>query len=195
MSKKKNVNNVSVAKPKAGGAVFLAPKGTKLPASALEELPEEYRCLGCISEDGVTNSQSTESEDITDWEGDVVESAGSTYTETYGMKFIEATNADVLGYVYGADQVEVTETGIKVRHTGSDRDEGVLVVDTVLKGGRIDRLVIPRAKMQSIGDVVRKRNEVIGFDAIIKALGTDESDTTIEYIDAAPGAGDAKAGE
>ena len=56
------VSNVGVGKPKVGGAVFVAPKGTALPTSASEELNEAYKCLGYISEDGITVSESRESE-------------------------------------------------------------------------------------------------------------------------------------
>lgn len=184
MTKKKNADNVSVGKPKAGGAVFVAPAGTALPTDAKTELGEEFACLGCISEDGVVNSQSTESEDFYDWEGDVVENGTSKFSETYKMTFIEAVNPDVLKLVYGDSNVEVTAGGgIHVRHNGSERDEAVMVIDTILKGKRINRLVIPRAKVSEIGDVTRKRNELIGYESTVKALADGGGDCTHEYVD------------
>ena len=161
MAKKKNAGNVSVGKPKAGGAVFVAPAGTALPTDAKTELGEEFACLGCISEDGT-----------------------SKFSETYKMTFIEAVNPDVLKLVYGDSNVEVTAGGgIHVRHNGSERDEAVMVVDTILKGKRINRLVIPRAKVSEIGDVTRKRNELIGYESTVKALADGGGDCTHEYVD------------
>lgn len=186
MAKANNKANVSVAKPKAGGAVFVAPAGTALPTDAKTALPEAFKCMGCISEDGVVQSQEMDSEDIPDWEGNVVESPQTSFAETYQMTFIEHMNADVLGFVYGDDNVVVPAEGdsaIKVMHSGDDRDEVVMVVDTVLKGKRLDRLVVPRAKCGEIGDVPRKRNELIAYEATVKALADDSGKTTYEYIE------------
>lgn len=191
MGKKKNPNLVSAGKPKAGGAVFIAPAGTPVPTDAISELPEEFACLGCISEDGVTNAQSTDSEDFTDWEGEVVESSTTTYAETLGMTFIEVVNTDVLSFVYGADHVHMTERGgVHIEHTGDDRDECVLVVDTILKGKKIDRLVAPRATVGEIGDITRKRSELMGYEATIKCKADVDGVPVHEYIDStevAPG--------
>ena len=164
MAKKKNPDLVSAGKPKSGGAVFIAPAGTTVPTDALTELPEDYKCLGCISEDGVVNTQSTESEDFNDWEGDVVDTSTTKYSETLQMTFLEAVNPDVLAYIYGDSHVHLTEGGgIHIEHTGDDRDECILVVDTILKNKRINRLVAPRSIVGEIGDVSRKRNELMGY--------------------------------
>lgn len=186
MAKTSNKANVSVAKPKAGGAVFVAPAGTALPTDAKTALPDAFKCMGCISEDGVTQSQDMDSEDIQDWEGNVVESPKKSFAETYRMTFIEHMNADVLGFVYGEGNVVVPADGdaaIKVMHSGDDRDEVVMVVDTVLKGKKLDRLVIPRAKCGEIGDVPRKRDELIAYEATVKALSDDAGKTAYEYIE------------
>lgn len=183
MAKKKNPDLVSTGKPKSGGAVFVAPAGTAVPTDALTELSEAFKCLGCISEDGVVNTQSSESEDFADWEGDTVDTSRTKYTETLQMTFLEAANPDVLSYVYGESHVDVDESGnISIEHTGDDRDECVLVVDTILKGKRIDRLVAPRSVVGEIGDVSRKRNELMGYPATIKALAGSDGVPVHEYI-------------
>lgn len=184
MAKKKNPDLVSAGKPKSGGAVFIAPAGTTVPTDALTELPEDYKCLGCISEDGVVNTQSIESEDFNDWEGDVVDTSTTKYSETLQMTFLEAVNPDVLAYIYGDSHVHLTEGGgIHIEHTGDDRDECVLVVDTILKNKRINRLVAPRSIVGEIGDVSRKRNELMGYQATIKTLVDDGGVPVHEYID------------
>ena len=44
--------NVTVGKPKVGGAVHWAPLGTALPTSATEALNAAFVDLGYVSEDG-----------------------------------------------------------------------------------------------------------------------------------------------
>ena len=51
-----NKDNVSAGKPKIGGAVFVAPAGTKMPKTAIEELDKAFKNLGYVSEDGIKNS-------------------------------------------------------------------------------------------------------------------------------------------
>ena len=51
-SNKNNVANVSSAKGVKGGYIFTAPAGTALPTDYRTALPEAWKCLGYISEDG-----------------------------------------------------------------------------------------------------------------------------------------------
>ena len=62
----------TVGKPKTGGAVVRAPLGTALPTSATAALDEAFVSMGYISEDGVTNENTRESEEIKDWGGNTV---------------------------------------------------------------------------------------------------------------------------
>ncbi len=195
MASKNNTSNVSVGKPVAGGAVFTAPAGTALPTDAKTALDAAYACLGCISEDGVVNTNESDSEEFVDWEGSTVETAQTSYTETYQMTFIEHANPTVLKAIYGDSHVTVAENGaITIKHTADEHDECVLVIDTILKKGRIDRLVIPRAKISEIGDINRKRDELIGYETTFTALADDNGACTYEYI-SEPAGGAAHASE
>ena len=52
-----------------GPGIWMAPVGTTAPTDATTALAAEWSTLGYLSEDGVTLSQSTNSEDIYPWQG------------------------------------------------------------------------------------------------------------------------------
>ena len=67
MSEKNDVANVSTGAPKIGGYVFRSTTAKALPTDATTALEADFKTLGFISEDGVTNSNSPESSDTKDW--------------------------------------------------------------------------------------------------------------------------------
>lgn len=66
------VANVSAGKPAVGGAVSVAALGSTLPTDSTTALDAAFKSLGYCSEDGLTNSNSPESDQINAWGGDVV---------------------------------------------------------------------------------------------------------------------------
>jgi len=67
-----SVENVTAAKPKIGGSMYVADVGTVLPTDATSELDKAFVSLGYISEDGVKNNNSMKTEQVKAWGGDVV---------------------------------------------------------------------------------------------------------------------------
>src|SRR5699024_1320980 len=145
-----------------GGAVYSAPLGATLPMDATTELDADFKSLGYISEDGLTNTNTPESETIQAWGGDTVAVVETSKEDTFTYTLIESTNIDVLKEVYGQENVSGTlETGITIKANSKQLEEHSLVIDMVLKGGNLKRVVIPNGKVSEIGEITYTDAEAI----------------------------------
>lgn len=180
---KNKASNVTAGKPKVTGAIFRAPVGSTLPTDAKTELDTAFKCLGYVSEDGVTNGNSPESEQTKAWGGDVVLSTQTEKPDTFQFKLIEAKNVDVLKMIYGDSHVTGDlDTGIKVDVTAEDPGPAAYVIDMILKDGDLKRLVIPSASISEMDDIVYNDSEPVGYDVTLTATADDTGCTHHEYI-------------
>jgi len=177
-----NSANVSAAKPKVGGAMFVAPLGTLLPTTAVAELSVTFKELGYVSEDGVKNANSPESEEVKAWGGDVVLTPVTGRPDTWTVKLIECTNPDVLKLIYGDSKVTGTfATGIAVSASAGDLESHAYVFDMAIKGG-LKRITIPDGKVTEVSEITYKDNEPIGYELTLKCSADSVGNTHYEYI-------------
>lgn len=178
-----NSQNVSVGKPMSTGAVYFNKLGQDLPTDAITKLADAWSCAGYISEDGVTNEVEVDSEDIKAWGGDVVASPMTSHSEKFGMTFIEC-NATTLKQVYGEKNVTIdTDTGaIAIKHTSDEHSNISMVIEVVLSGDRVKRLVIPNAKLSELGEIAYKDDEAIGYECTFSAFPDQSGVKVHEYI-------------
>lgn len=178
-----DVNKVSYGKPKVGGAISVAPLGSPLPKDAKSELEAVYKNLGYVSEDGLTNANSPDSDRIKAWGGDTVLVVSTEKPDTFEFTLIETVNVDVLKVVYGEDNVVGDlSTGITVTANADQALPHVYVIDMTLKNKTLKRIVIPNGVVSETGDVEYKDDEAVGYNITVDALPDERGNTHYEYI-------------
>lgn len=178
-----STGNVTAAKPRTTGVIYRAPLNTALPADASTALAAAYKQLGHLSEDGFTNANTATSEDIKDMAGVTVLSVQTEKTDTFSFKLIDALSSDVLEAVYGAGNVDGSlDTALTVTANSDEPEEAVWVLDTIMRGGVLQRIVIPDGKISELGEINYKRNEVVGYDVTVTALPDGSGNTHYTYF-------------
>ena len=175
-------SKVSFGKPKATGALFVAPKGTALPTNASASLDAAFKGLGYISEEGLVNNTETDVEDTFAWGGDKVLSGQTTYAEMFTFNLIE-TNIEVAKLYYGEDAVTVDGENITIKANGKPLPEIVFVAELVMTGGRVKRIVVERGQIvDRSGEITYVDGEPIAYPITLTAFPDSDGNTHTEYI-------------
>lgn len=177
------VSNVSAAKPKIGGAIYIADTTAIMPTSATAALDTGFTALGYVSSDGLTNSNSPNTSGLNAWGGDEVITLYNEKTDTFNFKLLEVLNVEVLKAVYGDDNVSGTlETGITIKANNSELPSKAFVFDMIMREGVLKRIVVPSANVTSVGDISYKDSDAVAYDTTISAHPDSAGQTHYEYI-------------
>ena len=173
---------VTAAKPRTAGVIYRAPLGTALPTDADTALAATYKSLGHLSEDGFTNNNSASSEVIRDMGGSPVLTVQTEKNDTFAFTLIDVLEEEVLKAVYGSTNVTGDLTaGLAVTANSDEPEEAVWVLDTIMRGGVLQRIVIPDGKISEISEIGYKRDEAVGYGVTVTALANDSGETHYTY--------------
>lgn len=179
-----SASNVTAGKPKIGGSLFRAPAGTTLPTDATTALDKAFQCLGYVSDEGVTNSTSIESDDIKAWGGDTVLTPQTGKTDTFQLALLESLNVQALKAYFGDGNVTGTDvkTDLSIKCNSKELPSSVWVVEMIANGNIPHRVVIPNAKPTEMEDITYVDNDPVSLGMTLTALPDDSGNTHYEYF-------------
>lgn len=160
-----NADNVAFAKGGVVGTMYRAPKGTELPTDATTPLPDAWKSVGYIGEDGLTFGEDTDTTSINEMSGNAVKTMVSSYSETVQFVMIE-TNEHSLKERFGDKNV----TWDKDKHTYSyahripDGEGCPHVIEIMKTNGYVERTVIPDGAPSEFGDIQLHGSDGVGYD-------------------------------
>lgn len=175
-----NTSNVAAGKPKIGGAVSIAATSATLPTDATTALTG-FTNLGYISEDGLTQTITRDSEKIKAWGGDTVMTTQTDFGEEFSFTLLEVLSVDVKKAIYGDDAVtgDLT-TGITARVNSAELTAHAWIFDMVQNGATV-RIVIPNGKVSEVGEITYQDGEPIGYELTVTALPDASGNCSYEY--------------
>lgn len=176
-----DVAKVSAGKPTAGMiSVDLTGEAT-LPTDATTDLTG-FTSLGYISEDGVTNENSPDTDKIKSWGGATVLTVQNEKSDTFKFTMLEALNENVLKVIYGGDNVTTTSGLTTVKATAAEAETRAYVIEMLLTGNVPKRIVIPKGKLTDLGEIKYDDGDAIGYEVTIEALPDSSEVNHYEYI-------------
>lgn len=152
--------------PPDGASVYAAELGTPLPSTATEALNVEFKDLGWVGDDGVTNSIQRDTTKHYAWGGEVVKVTQDKYTETVKLTLLESSNPEVLKVVFGASNVTVSGDTIKVEHSRLPLGRKSFVIDFI-DGNGAGRILIREGQITEVGDVVYVHTDLVRYEITI----------------------------
>lgn len=175
--------NVTAGKPAVAGAIYVeSSSSATLPTSATTSLTG-FTSLGFVSEDGLTNANTFDSEGIKEWGGSTVLTIENNYEDTFSFTLIESLNVDVLKEVFGASNVSGTlSTGITVNVKPEQHATKKWVVDMIMRNGVLKRICIPAGAISSLAEVAYKNDEAVGYEVTLTCMADASGVTHYEYI-------------
>lgn len=177
-----NIKNVSSAKGVKGGYIFSAPVGTALPTDIKTPLNSAFKVLGFISEDGYVETVESDSEDIVDMNGDLIDSPVTTRVESAQFTLAEI-KAETLKIQYGEGNVSDESGIITVKHNSAAPTTRAYVLELVLKDGRRWRKVVPEGQSGELDDLNIAVGELCARALTMKYLTDAHGNTCYDYIE------------
>lgn len=174
--------NASAVRVAMTGAAYVAPIGTTAPTDSTSPWPAAAVDIGWVSEDGITESNSTETTEIKGWQGgQTVRKVISSSEMTFAFAAIETSKA-VLELYHKGSKVTTTDgkSVLAVKAPGPDRRMfGFDVID----GSTHVRIVIPDGEVTETGEITYKSDEAVSYELTITAYPGSDGTVAFKYSD------------
>lgn len=170
------------------GGALAGPLGSPVPTTAIATIDAAIRPLGYVSEDGLEPQGERTVNAIRDWMGDIIAQLQTEHSVRFGLTLYGAWDEDVLGEMFGAENLIVTPATpssgklITVKETGSTLPNRVWIFD-MLNGGRKLRIVLPNAKVSEVTERPFVAGELAGFQCVVEAFKDDAGVKAYRYYD------------
>lgn len=173
---------VSLGKFKVGGYAYWAPAGTTLPTDSTTALPDAYKLLGYLSEDGLTITTDTDTTEVKDANGQTVMKVIASYAESYQFSMLEVLRVEAAKLRYNEDAVTGSDKSMTIKHQMPSDNGFVLVFEIAMTGNVKDRLVIGNGTRAEFGDRQVHAGDAQVYDVTVSANDMGNGVTAIEYI-------------
>lgn len=165
------------------GAVLSAPAGTAGPVDPTTAWAAAWVNLGWISEDGVTESYSDDSNEIKAWQGGTtVRTVITGSTATYAFTAIE-TNEEVLARYHKGSTITPGTGFSTIEIAAAQADSRAWGFD-VVDGTNHIRIILERAEVTERGDIVYNNSDAIGYEMTVTAYPNDTGVVAVKLVDA-----------
>lgn len=171
---------IHAGRPAVTGGVFTAPLGTTLPDDASTALEADFVGLGYVGEDGLSETNSRDSEQIREWGGKVVKVLQTDTENTYQLTLLQSGSPDVLKEVYGEDNVSVVGSKTTITNDFSELPHKVWVFD-MAEGNSRRRIAIPDGQITEVGDITYARGEAVAFEVTVTAFPDASGVTHVKF--------------
>lgn len=166
------------------GRVYIAPKGTALPAD-LAAPAAEFVDIGGVSDDGATISRSVDQEGVNIWQSASPARYLITGVEVTVQMTLMQFNEVTLPLYFGGGEVVPSGVDPNIIYTfdissNADMDERVMLIDA-FDGTLQYRYIFPRVQVQDTDDLALKRTEASGL-AITFGVLAPNSGTTMASV-------------
>jgi hypothetical protein len=168
------------------GPIWVAPLGTPVPTDARTPLSTTFKCLGYITEDGVTEPAANEAGDDTNaYGGNKVFTGDPTYSKTLTANFMEIMNQTLLEEMYGKSNVSASANAdgdMKIVEKAAVPEHQVFVYDEMVRGGKRYRHIYPDATALVTGDLQHTTSDPMSVEITINAYPDADGNSAVNYL-------------
>ncbi|MGW3545896.1 IPT/TIG domain-containing protein [Nocardia niigatensis] len=177
-----SVAKIGVGAPnRVTGGIMVAPAGTVLP-TGVSSAVTSFTKVGYVADDGIRPSGQRSSTDIYDWAGDLIYSPQDQHSTQFQFKLLSAFDADVLGEVFGYENVTTVGSLITVLETGSPLPVHPWMFD-MRDGGKKARIPVPAGQITAVSEDPMVRNGLQAFDVTLTCYKDENGVKAYRYYD------------